>query len=56
MAQILINMALGQIYQTELKHDSSLNKMYKALNYSIQKKISITKLQQETILEENIKH
>jgi signal transduction histidine kinase/tetratricopeptide (TPR) repeat protein len=38
MAQILINMALGQIYQSELKHDSSLNKMYKALNFSTQKK------------------
>lgn len=38
MAQIILNMALGQIYQSELRHDSSLNKMYKALNYSIQKK------------------
>jgi signal transduction histidine kinase len=38
MAQILINMAYGQIYQAELKHDSSLNKMYKALNLAILKK------------------
>jgi signal transduction histidine kinase len=38
MAQIILNMALGQIYQSELRHDSCLNKMYKALNYSIQKK------------------
>jgi tetratricopeptide (TPR) repeat protein len=38
MAQIILNMALGQIYQSEIRHDSSLNKMYKALNYSIQKK------------------
>jgi signal transduction histidine kinase len=37
-AQIILNMALGQIYQSELRHDSCLNKMYKALNYSIQKK------------------
>lgn len=38
MAQILINMALGQIYQSELKNDSSLNRMYKALNYATLKK------------------
>jgi signal transduction histidine kinase len=38
IAQIILNMALGQIYQSELRHDSCLNKMYKALNYSIQKK------------------
>ncbi len=38
MAQILINMALGQIYQAEQRHDSSLNKMYKALNLSVAKK------------------
>ncbi len=38
MAQIILNMALGQIYQSEFRHDSCLNKMYKALNYSIQKK------------------
>lgn len=38
MAQILINMALGQIYQAESRHDSSLNRLYKALNLSIAKK------------------
>ena len=38
MAQILINMALGQVYQAESRHDSSLNKMYKALNLSVAKK------------------
>ena len=33
MAQIILNMALGQIYQSEIRHDSSLNKMYKAIKY-----------------------
>ncbi|MBC7694015.1 MAG: tetratricopeptide repeat protein [Burkholderiales bacterium] len=38
MAQILVNMALGQIYQAESRHDSCLNRMYKALTLSIAKK------------------